>query len=438
MRIYVPVAYKLLFAMALAFGWLGFSVWLAWPWIQDLSRVFTPFGAWFMILGVALLPGMASAFVVVSLILDRRPIYKPHHVLPGVSILIAAYNEALDIEKTIESILVQVYPGEVEVLVIDDASTDNTAALVDHLAASGNYSGNFKIKLISASNNGGKSAALNLGLAQASHDYIITVDGDTYLFKDALANLVINLVDGPPKTGAVAGTVLVRNSRKSLITRLQEWDYFLGIAVVKRTQSLYQGTLVAQGAFSIYRREVLEELGGWPNTMGEDIVLTWGIARNGWRVSYAENAFVFTNVPENYSAYFRQRRRWARGLIEAFKMYPDAIYVPRLNTPFVYFNLMFPYIDFSYLFIFFPGIICALFFQWYALVGVMTLLLLPLATLCNALMYYHQRSIFKLYGLKIRKNILGMLIYSLFYQLYLTPASLAGYLSELLRQKRSW
>ena len=99
--------------------------------------------------------------------------------------------------------------------------------------------------------NGGKANALNAGLAEARHEHIVTLDGDTYLYCDALRNLALNHVHSPINTRATAGTVLARNSRQNLLTRLQEWDYFQGIAVVKRIQSLFQGTLVAQGAFSI-------------------------------------------------------------------------------------------------------------------------------------------------------------------------------------------
>lgn len=438
MRIYIPVPYKLAIALLMAFSWLSFSVWLAWPWIQDLSDVFTPAGAWFMIIGVALLPGLASAFVLVSLLLDWRPQYEVPESLPSISILIAAFNEEKAIIETLESILLQKYPGKVETIVIDDGSVDATANNVETFIARQDFPENHAIRLVRAEQNAGKANALNLGLPAASHDFIVTVDADTYVYPGCLAHLVTNLVEGPPETGAVAGTVLVRNSRKNFMTRLQEWDYFLGISVVKRTQSLYQGTLVAQGACSVYRRELLQKLGGWPDTVGEDIVLTWGMAREGWRVAYAENAFVFTNVPENMGGYYRQRKRWARGLIEAFKKYPDVIYVPRLNTPFVYFNLLFPYIDFSYLFIFLPGITAALFFQWYGLVGVMTILLLPLAAICNILMFYRQRAIFHKYGLRVRKNILGLLTYALLYQMFLAPASLAGYLNELLGRRKVW
>jgi len=90
----------------------------------------------------------------------------------------------------------------------------------------------------------------------------------------AIRQLVARLLNAPPDVQAVAGSVLVRNSRDNLWTRMQEWDYFLGIASVKRMQGLYQGTLVAQGAFSLYRTKALRAAGGWPDAIGEDIVLT--------------------------------------------------------------------------------------------------------------------------------------------------------------------
>src|SRR4029078_13531218 len=85
----------------------------------------------------------------------------------------------------------------------------------------------------------------------------------------------------PPDTVAVAGSVLVCNSRDNLLTKMQEWDYFLGIAAVKRVQGLYQSTLVAQGAFSLYRTERVREIGGWPDAIGEDIVVTLRLMAGG-------------------------------------------------------------------------------------------------------------------------------------------------------------
>jgi biofilm PGA synthesis N-glycosyltransferase PgaC len=182
----------------------------------------------------------------------------------------------------------------------------------------------------------------------------------------------------------------------------------------------------------------LEKIGGWPETVGEDIVLTWGIHRQGYRVGYAENALVFTNVPETYKQFYHQRKRWARGLIEAFKKYPDVIWKWKANTPFIMLNLTFPILDFVYLFVFIPGIIAAVVFNNYLIVGIMTLFLLPLALLGNWIMFIKQRAIFKDMGLVVRKNVLGFITYMLFYQLIMAPASLGGYFAEFLNLRKTW
>jgi len=151
---------------------------------------------------------------------------------------------------------------------------------------------------------------------------------------------------------AVAGTVLCENANESIITGLQQWDYLHGIASVKRIQSMYRGTLVAQGAFSVYRKSALEKIGGWPDKIGEDIVMTWSFHDAGYKIGYSESAICYTNVPETYVEFFKQRRRWARGLVEAFKNHYELLFKARKVTPFIWYNLFFPYIDISFLFIF--------------------------------------------------------------------------------------
>lgn len=437
-RRYLPVPLKLAICLLLAAAWLTLSLILAWPWLQDLARWVGWPGAWFAVTGLALIPGFANAFLVSALLFDRRPRFVIPERPPPVSVLIAAYNEEDCICDTLKSFADKPYPAALEILVIDDGSKDRTREVVRNFMATTRLPATLTLRLLEMPVNGGKARALNYGLAQARHDYIITVDADTLLYRDALLRLVANQIGSPPNTGATAGSVLVRNSRKNFITRIQEWDYFLGIAVVKRIQSLLQGTLVAQGAFSIYRKDVLIEAGGWSETMGEDIVLTWAILKNGHRVGYAEDAIVFTNVPETYGAYYRQRKRWSRGMIEAFKRYPKVLTTPRLNLPFIYLNLAFPYLDFVYLFIFIPGVIAALFFQSYVVVGLMTLLLLPLAILCNTVMYTKQRRIFQEHGLRVRHNLGGLVFFTLAYQLVMAPASLMGYLSECINLRKSW
>ncbi len=435
---YVYVKSKLVISQLMAVSWVVFSIYAARPWINDLTHILNFPAALFIVAGIALIPGWANAFLIAGLLLDRRPHYDPYRDLPPVTVLIAAYNEEKSIGETLESVFRQLYRGKVEVIVIDDGSGDDTAACAKRVSESGSYRDNYRFKLLSMPVNSGKSRALNRGLEEASHDLIVTIDADTYLHPESLARLITNLVDGPVNTAAVAGTVLVRNSRNNLLSRLQEWDYFLGIAVVKRIQSLYQGTLVAQGAFSVYRKAAIIEAGGWSDRVGEDIVLTWAFHSVGHRVGYAENAFAFTRVPETYRQFFRQRRRWARGLIEAFKCHPRVLVRPRMVSPFILFNFLFPYLDFVYLTIFIPGILAAVFFQVYAIVGLMTLLLLPLMILVNITMFYHQRNVFRYHGLGIRKNVLGAVFYVLTYQMIISPASFLGYISEFLNVKRTW
>jgi biofilm PGA synthesis N-glycosyltransferase PgaC len=437
-RLYVPVPYKLIAALILATLWFGFSTWMALPWLRDLAHTLGWPLALFIVTGVALIPGYANAFLLTGLVLDQRRGFRIQRPPVPVTLLIAAYNEQDCIRETLESVARQSYPAPVEILVIDDGSTDRTREIVREVIAAGQRPANQTLKLIEMPRNGGKALALNAGLAQAAHDLVATIDADTVLYRAALSRLIVNQLCSPSNTAATAGTVLVRNSRVNLITRLQEWDYFLGIAVVKRVQSLLQGTLVAQGAFSVYRKEVLRQIGGWRNTVGEDIVLTWAMLERGYRIGYAENAFVFTNVPETYDAYYRQRKRWSRGLIEAFKAYPRMLLPTRLNAPFVYLNLLFPYLDMAYLFVFVPGVLAALLLHNYSVVGLMTLLVIPLAMTVNLLMFLKQRAVFMRYGLKVRRNILGALVFTTAYQLILSPASLMGYASELFKLRKTW
>lgn len=437
-RRYLAVRWKLAISLGVALAWFSLSVVLGLPWYSELGAEYGWVAASCIVFGIALIPGMANAFVISGLLLDHRPDVRRPDVMPGLSILIAAYDEEDSIRETLESLTRQRYEGEVQVIVIDDGSTDRTADIVRAARQDLPWPPHFSLELLQMPRNGGKAKALTAGLDLTRHDLVITLDADTMVFRDALTRIVCNQLASPSNTAATAGTVLVRNSRRNLLTRLQEWDYFLGIAVVKRVQSLLQGTLVAQGAFSLFRRDVLRAVGGWPETVGEDIVLTWAILQRGYRVGYAEDAFVFTNVPDSVGSYFRQRKRWSRGLIEAFKRHPGMLVHRRLNLPFVYYNLLFPVMDVAYLFIFLPGVLAALFFQNYAVVGLMTLMVIPLAVLVNVLMYLKQLAIFRRNGLVVRRNILGAIFFTLGYQAVLAPPSLAGYLAEVLGAQKKW
>lgn len=435
---YITVKTKLTIACMFAIVWLSASIYLGLPWLNQLSVSLGWAPAFLIVTGIALIPGLGNAFLLCSIFFDRRPDFGPLKEYPPLTILIAAYNEEDCIAETIESIFAVKYPSNLHIIVSDDGSTDRTSEIVHEAIEKYKLLKPFKITHVLMPENQGKANALNNVLELVETDYCITIDADTYLFKDALQNLVSNIMNGPENTAAVAGAVLVRNSRVNWLTKIQEWDYFHGIAVVKRIQSLYQGTLVAQGAFSIYLTTALFEIGGWDDTVGEDIVLTWALRDEGYRISYDERAICFTNVPDNYKQFFSQRKRWARGLIEAFKKYPSSITTMSMTTPFIWLNMLFPFMDFVFATAFIPGLIAAIVFQNYTIVGLMTVILLPMALLMNFLIYYKHTKTFRQADLKVRQNKLGFILYVLFYQLIMVPASLAGYLAELFNLKKSW
>jgi biofilm PGA synthesis N-glycosyltransferase PgaC len=427
---YVGVRGKFALALFVSTAWFATTVLIALPWIAELSVRIGSVLAWLGVAGVALVPGVMNAFLIASLLLDRRPLRTKPSRYPPVSILIAAYNEEASIADTLRSIANQDYPGTFEVFVIDDGSRDRTAAIVD-------ASDQQWLHLLRQPKNAGKSAALNRGLAEARYDLVVTLDADSFLYRDALRNLVERYLSDPPNTRAVAGTMLVRNSRRNWVTKAQEWDYFHGIAAIKRVQSLYQGTLVAQRAFSIYERAALREIGGWADCVGEDIVLTWAMLRKGWRVGYAEDACCFTNAPDNLRQFVRQRQRWASGMIEAFRQFPDVLLTPRLSTVFVWWNLMFPWLDLAYTVFFIPGIVLAL-FGIYWIAGPLTLALLPMALGINYVMYRVGSQMFAANGLRVRRNLSGFLVYAFVYSLILQPACVAGYFSKILGFRKTW
>jgi len=265
---YITVKQKFILSHFFAFCWLLFSVFISLPWLEELASIVSWHVSIFIIGGLAYIPGYLNAFMVISLILDKQPPFK-NLQQKDISILIAAKNEANKISTTLSYIAKQDYRGKIKVVVVDNGSTDNTFSITKE---SGQKLG-LNIQVIKETTPG-KHHALNTGLNFIYTEYMITLDADTLLHASAVKYLVNRMQSASPDVVAVAGSVLVRNSRENIITKMQEWDYFLGIASIKRLQGLYQGTLVAQGAYSIYKTKIIKKVGGWPDAIGEDIVLT--------------------------------------------------------------------------------------------------------------------------------------------------------------------
>ena len=436
-RFYIPVHIKFLLAFAAAVGWTGLSVWLSLPWLDELSRNLTRPVAIFIITFIAYVPGFMNAFLITTIAMDRRPRRELPARYPGLTVLIAAYNEEAHLGDTLRSIAAQEYPGDLEILVLDDGSTDATADVARRAIQELGPTTSADLRLAHFAQNAGKANVLNRGLRLASHDLVITVDGDSWLHRQALRRIVERKISDPANTCAVAGAVLVRNSRKTWLTRGQEWDYFHGIAAVKRMQSMYHGTLVAQGAFSLYEKQALLDVGGWPDCVGEDIVVSWALLEKGHRIGYAEDALLFTHAPETLRQFALQRKRWSRGLIEAFAHHWRLLFKRRMTTLFIWWNLLFLPLDLTYTFVFIPGIVLAL-FGHYQIAGIMTLAVLPLAAFWNGLIYRVQSRMFRWQGLQVRRNISGFFFYVLGYSLVMQPVCVWGYVAELVGLRKQW
>lgn len=431
-KFYVSVPLKFLIAHIFSLIWTGFSVYISMAWIKDFSRIVSLPAALIIITGIAYIPGYLNAFLMISLIMDRQPELKNEHPAEDITILIAARNEEEKIGNTLGYIADQDYDGKCKVFVIDNGSEDGTASNAMEAAE--------ELKLdvsVIREENPGKFNALNAGLEYTSTKYVITLDADTLMHKSAVRYLVARMESAPDEVCAVAGSVLVRNSRDNLLAKMQEWDYFLGISSIKRLQGLYQGTLVAQGAYSIYKTDNIKEIGGWPDAIGEDIVLTWSLLDKGWKTYFEPLAVAFTEVPVSLHSFAKQRSRWARGMIEALKKIKPwkqpQIYIKYLTSV----NLIMPYLDFTYTFCWLPGLILAL-FGIYWIVGPMTLLVLPLTFISYAILYNYQKYVFRRLHLKIRKNLIGLILFVLSYQMIMSPVSVWGYIQEFFGTKRRW
>jgi biofilm PGA synthesis N-glycosyltransferase PgaC len=431
-RFYIPLKLRVALTFLAGVLWVCFSLWLSRTWIRTLGHDITMPLAVLVIVGIALIPGYLNIQLLTSIMLDRPPLLRFDVEFPEITLLIAAYNEEGSIAETLDYALNSDYPGQLQIAVVDDGSTDRTRELVAEYAARDR-----RVRLL-AVDHGGKANALNAVLATVSSPLVATIDADTLLMPYSLKRAVARMLASPPDTVAVAGAVLVRNSRENMLTRAQEWDYFLGIASVKRGQALLQGTLVAQGAFSVYDATALRLIGGWPNRIGEDIVLTWRMLLQGGRCVFEPTAVAFTEAPANWAAFARQRRRWARGMIEGLRDHGFSL-LKRMDfySHSVAGNFLFPLLDATFTFAFLPGVVLAATGN-FEIAGPMTLMVLPLNAVLGGIMFLHQRRVFAAVNLRVRDNRRGLLFYFFCYQFVMSPISLAGYTLEAVRARRAW
>ena len=226
-----------------------------------------------------------------------------------VSVIIPAYNEEKVIAKSIESILNQTYKN-IELIVVDDGSTDNTSLVVQKYTY-------FPFVKLYKKPNGGKAKAINYGIERASGELIMVVDADSKLQKDAIELMAVYFED--PEIAAVAGSVFVSN-QNNIITKLQALEYIEGLNMVRNGQAFLKLVNIIPGPIGMFRKKALYDVGLYDDdTFAEDCDVTLKLISQGYKIDFESDAIAKTEAPENIFDLIKQRYRWTRGILQAIK-----------------------------------------------------------------------------------------------------------------------
>lgn len=283
---------------------------------------------WAFIIGIVL--GLARLIVIGALAFAqwarsrrREREHAGEQFEPFVSVIVPAYNEEFVIEATIRSLLNSDYDN-FEIIVVDDGSLDRTSEVVRQ------QFGNEPLVRLFTEPNAGKAAALNLGLRQSKGEIIVALDADTQFPGETIRALARRFVD--PKMGAVAGNAKVGN-RVNIVTRWQALEYITSQNMDRRAFASMNCITVVPGAVGAWRRELIEECGGFStDTLAEDQDLTLQIRKLGYQIGYEETAIGWTEAPQTLRQLAKQRYRWAYGTLQCLWKHRDALLRPKYGA----------------------------------------------------------------------------------------------------------
>lgn len=303
---------------------------------------------------------------------DKRMLFTKG-LLPSVSIIAPAYNEAANIIESTNSLLNQQYP-DFELIVVNDGSKDETLQtlityfnlekrdqLVPRRLRTRPMRGIYKNKnipnlVVVDKVNGGKADSLNLGLNVATKQFFCGIDADSLLEPDALLRAVSVMLDNSTETIASGGNICPVNGcdvelgsldsiglPSKFLPRLQSLEYIRSFMTGRVGWARLNVLLIISGAFGIFHRDRTIATGGYltksgrfhKDTVGEDMELVVRLSRYmrerklPYRVQYASNANCWTEVPEKWKVLHRQRDRWHRGLIDILLFHSTMIANPR-------------------------------------------------------------------------------------------------------------
>lgn len=303
-------------------GWRSVAAWgfAGWHWVVETLWAFMIFATSLVVLRTLLLAWLAWR--------HRRGESRTTTSVPvpppPVSVLVAAYNEGRIVEKTLRSVLATVYPGELELVIVDDGSTDDTAAAIERVGVD-----DARVRLVRQAN-AGKSAALHNALSCARHKVIVFLDADTLFETETIPALVAELFRDE-NVAAVSGQARVGNAH-NFLTHCQSLEYLCGFNLDRRAYTVWDCVTVVPGAVSAFRREAIEAAGGFSHdTLAEDTDMTLTLHRLGWSVRYAPRAIAWTEAPETLPTLVKQRFRWAFGTMQCLWKHRDLVFAgPRI------------------------------------------------------------------------------------------------------------
>jgi len=254
---------------------------------------------------------------------ERHAVYDSSYS-PTVAVIVPAFNEEKVILQTVVSLLASDHPPNFEIVVVDDGSTDDTYQRC--LEA---FAGEPRVRVFTKPNSG-KPDALNFGVRHTASDIVIALDADTLFARDTISKLIRHFAN--PRVGAVAGNAKVGN-RVNLLTRWQALEYVTSQNLDRRAFNLLNCVTVVPGAVGAWRRELIEQVGGFNDlTLAEDADLTMSIRKLGYSIAYEDEAVGLTEAPDTVRGFVRQRYRWMYGTLQAAWKHADALFRPRYGS----------------------------------------------------------------------------------------------------------
>lgn len=270
-----------------------------------------------------------------------------------ITFLVPFWNEEKTIINTVLSLKSLSYPQDkISIFLINDGSTDNSWEVVQKFANDN------QIKLFNKEN-GGKHTALNYGLSFVESELVCCIDADTTLNQDALENAVSFFIEDS-SMAAVGGNILIRNPQ-SIAQKAQSIEYQM-YSFTKKMLAFMGGVMVSPGAFSVFRKDALKEIGGWSSGHYlEDMELTYRLHTKGYKIEHSNSAMAITSGPLSLRGLFKQRLRWGYGFIRNTFDYRFAMFNKKFGN-FGFFTL--PTSLISYI-----TILSVFFITWYNMIS---------------------------------------------------------------------